>query len=37
MQEIKDLILKAVASKPEHHRLRDEVVLIKRKMSQTGG
>jgi len=37
IQEMKHLILKAVASKPEHHRLMSAAVLIKRKMSQTGG
>jgi cyclic pyranopterin phosphate synthase len=37
IQEMKHLILKAVASKPEHHRLMDGTVLIKRKMCQAGG
>ena len=36
-QELKRLILKVVASKPEQHRLRDSVVPINRKMSQIGG
>jgi len=38
MDELKSLILKAVASKPEHHNLeRGNVRLVKRKMSQIGG
>ena len=37
MQEVKHLILKAVASKPEHHLLGDNVVPVNRKMSQIGG
>lgn len=37
MEEIKGLILKAVVSKPEHHRLGDNVVPVERKMSQIGG
>ena len=37
MQEIKTLVLKAVTSKPEHHRLVDSTVFIKRKMCQIGG
>lgn len=38
MEELKSLILKAVASKPEHHNLGGgNVGLVKRKMSQIGG
>ena len=37
MEETKGLILKAVASKPEHHGLGDNVVPVERKMSQIGG
>jgi cyclic pyranopterin phosphate synthase len=38
MDELKGLILKAVASKPEHHNLEvGNVRLINRKMSQIGG
>jgi cyclic pyranopterin phosphate synthase len=38
MDELKRLILKAVASKPEHHNLGGgNVRLVKRKMSQIGG
>jgi len=37
MQEIKHLILKAVASKPEHHRLAEGLIPISQKMSQIGG
>jgi cyclic pyranopterin phosphate synthase len=38
MEELKRLILKAVASKPEHHHLEGGYVrLVKRKMSQIGG
>jgi cyclic pyranopterin phosphate synthase len=38
MEELKHLILKAVASKPEHHHLEGgNVRLVKRKMSQIGG
>jgi cyclic pyranopterin phosphate synthase len=38
MEELKRLILKAVASKPEHHHLEAaNVRLVKRKMSQIGG
>jgi cyclic pyranopterin phosphate synthase len=38
MEELKRLILKAVASKPEHHNLgRGNVRLLRRKMSQIGG
>jgi cyclic pyranopterin phosphate synthase len=38
MEELKRLILKAVASKPEHHHLGGGGVrLVKRKMSQIGG
>jgi len=38
MEELKSLILKAVASKPEHHNLAEgSVRLVKRKMSQIGG
>ena len=38
MEELKSLILKAVASKPEHHHLMgDNVRLVNRKMSQIGG
>ncbi len=36
-QEIRRLILRAVASKPEHHRLAEGVVSMKRNMSQIGG
>lgn len=37
-EELKRLILKAVASKPEHHHLEGgNVRLVKRKMSQIGG
>ena len=36
-QEIKQLILKAVANKPEHHRLVEGVAPAKRNMSQIGG
>jgi cyclic pyranopterin phosphate synthase len=37
LEELKQLILKAVASKPEHHVEGDNVRLVKRKMSQIGG
>ena len=38
MEELKRLILKAVASKPEHHHLEEgNVRVVKRKMSQIGG
>jgi cyclic pyranopterin phosphate synthase len=38
MEELKRLILKAVASKPEHHQLKEgNARLVKRKMSQIGG
>ncbi|MCJ7669961.1 MAG: GTP 3',8-cyclase MoaA [Dehalococcoidia bacterium] len=38
MEELKRLILKAIASKPEHHHLEGGYVrLVKRKMSQIGG
>jgi cyclic pyranopterin phosphate synthase len=38
MQELKRLILKAVAAKPEHHHLKDtNARLVQRKMSQIGG
>jgi cyclic pyranopterin phosphate synthase len=38
LEELKHLILKAVASKPEHHHLQGgNVRLVKRKMSQIGG
>ena len=38
MEELKRLILKAGASKPEHHHLEGGYVrLVKRKMSQIGG
>jgi len=38
MEELKRLILKAIASKPEHHHLEGgNVRLVKRKMSQIGG
>jgi GTP 3',8-cyclase len=37
LEELKRLILKAVASKPEHHVEGDNVRLVKRKMSQIGG
>jgi cyclic pyranopterin phosphate synthase len=38
MEELKSLILKAVASKPEHHHLKgDNVRPVNRKMSQIGG
>jgi cyclic pyranopterin phosphate synthase len=37
-EELKQLILKAVASKPEHHQLKGgNVRLVNRKMSQIGG
>jgi cyclic pyranopterin phosphate synthase len=38
MEELKHLILKAIASKPEHHHLEGgNVRAVKRKMSQIGG
>jgi cyclic pyranopterin phosphate synthase len=38
MEELKSLILKAVASKPEHHHLEgSNIRLVNRKMSQIGG
>jgi len=38
MEELKSLILQAVASKPEHHNLvGGSVRLVNRKMSQIGG
>jgi cyclic pyranopterin phosphate synthase len=37
MQEIRCLILKAIASKPEHHGLAEGIVPTKRNMSQIGG
>jgi cyclic pyranopterin phosphate synthase len=38
MEELKSLILKAVASKPEHHHLEGgNIRLVNRKMSQIGG
>jgi cyclic pyranopterin phosphate synthase len=38
LDELKNLILKAVASKPEHHQLNGGTTrLVKRKMSQIGG
>jgi cyclic pyranopterin phosphate synthase len=38
MEELKSLILEAVASKPEHHQLGGgNIRLVKRKMSQIGG
>lgn len=37
IQEIKQLIVEAVASKPEHHHLTDAAVLVKRRMYQIGG
>ena len=37
IREIKHLILRAVASKSEHHHLGDGAVLMKRKMYQIGG
>jgi cyclic pyranopterin phosphate synthase len=38
VEELKGLILKAIACKPDHHRLeRDHVRLVKRRMSQIGG
>jgi cyclic pyranopterin phosphate synthase len=38
LEELKHLILKAVASKPEHHHLEGgNIRLVKRKMSQIGG
>ncbi|MCJ7791658.1 MAG: GTP 3',8-cyclase MoaA [Dehalococcoidia bacterium] len=38
MEELKRLILKAVASKPEHHHVEGgKIRLVKRKMSQIGG
>ncbi len=36
-QELKHLVLSVVASKPEHHRLTEGVVPMKRNMSQIGG
>ncbi len=36
-QELKNLILKAVASKPKHHHLADGIVPVKHNMSQIGG
>jgi len=36
-QELKNLILKAVASKPKQHHLADGTVLVKHNMSQIGG
>jgi GTP 3',8-cyclase len=37
-EELKRLILKAVAAKPEHHHLKEgNVRIVKRKMSQIGG
>jgi len=37
MQEIERLILKAIASKPNHHHLAEGTAPIKRNMSQIGG
>jgi len=38
VEELKRLILKAIASKPEHHHLKEgNIRLVKRKMSQIGG
>jgi cyclic pyranopterin phosphate synthase len=38
MEELKSLILKAIASKPEHHNLEGgNFTLVNRKMSQIGG
>ncbi len=38
IEELKRLILKAIASKPEHHHLeRGNIRLVKQKMSQIGG
>ena len=38
MEELKSLILKAVASKPEHHHLEEgNIRLVNRRMSQIGG
>ncbi|HXZ94320.1 MAG TPA: GTP 3',8-cyclase MoaA [Dehalococcoidia bacterium] len=37
IEELKQLILKAVASKPEHHIEAANIKLVKRKMSQIGG
>ena len=36
-KELEHLILSVVASKPEHHRLADGIVPMKRNMSQIGG
>lgn len=36
-QQLKNLILKAVASKPKHHHLADGIVPVKHNMSQIGG
>jgi len=36
-QELKNLILKAIASKPKHHHLADGIVPVKHNMSQIGG
>jgi molybdenum cofactor biosynthesis enzyme MoaA len=37
-EELKRLILKAVAAKPEHHHLKEgNIRIVKRKMSQIGG
>jgi len=36
-RELKNLILKAVASKPKQHHLADGIVLVKHNMSQIGG
>ncbi len=37
IEEIKQLIVEAVAFKPEHHRLTDAAVLVKRRMHRIGG
>jgi len=37
VQELKHLIWKVVASKPEHHRLAEGIVPVKQNMSQIGG
>jgi cyclic pyranopterin phosphate synthase len=38
LEELKRLILKAVAAKPEHHHLKEgNIRIVKRKMSQIGG
>ncbi len=36
-QQLKNLILKAISSKPKHHHLADGIVPVKHNMSQIGG